>query len=200
MRRSWSQGLHRAESRVSSSCKQALRACAVRAPAAVARHGPPHMITWGGLKHAANLVLWVPLYSAVQTYAYSLHVVDGLSMQPTFNPGGGLARDWVVVERWGVRVFTAKEGRGGYTRGDVVLLRCALSPARFGASTVWPRTGGPRLCSPPHCSGAPTCSQGRYGCLRRVACLAMAPYKAEDRALNQRVSRPCKSTTANLQS
>ena len=84
------------------------------------------MLTWAGVKHAATLVLWVPLYSAVQTYAYSLHVVDGLSMQPTFNPAGGLARDWVVVERWGVRVFTAKEGRGGYTRGDVVLLRCAL--------------------------------------------------------------------------
>ena len=114
------------------------------------------MLTWAGVKHAATLVLWVPLYSAVQTYAYSLHVVDGLSMQPTFNPTGGLARDWVVVERWGVRVFTAKEGRGGYTRGDVVLLRCAFPSSRFlSQHRVWPRTGSPCLCSPPHCSVAP---------------------------------------------
>jgi signal peptidase I len=42
--------------------------------------------------------------------------VDGASMQPTLNPRGAGERDWVLVEKWSVKVMHRHE------RGDVVVL------------------------------------------------------------------------------
>ncbi|KAK9846521.1 hypothetical protein WJX81_005897 [Elliptochloris bilobata] len=75
--------------------------------------------------------MWAPCYFAFQSYGYSLHVVDGLSMQPTFNPTGEPVRDRVVVERWRVRALALLGQVGRYSRGDVVLLRAPDRPGEY---------------------------------------------------------------------
>lgn len=43
-------------------------------------------------------------------------LIEGRSMQPTFNPGGNSFSDRVIIEKWSVRRYR-------YQRGDVVVLR-----------------------------------------------------------------------------
>ena len=54
--------------------------------------------------------------SAPRAQVASVIRVDGASMQPTLNPRGAEGRDWVLVEKWSVKLLHRPR------RGDVVVL------------------------------------------------------------------------------
>lgn len=69
---------------------------------------------WGP---AARQVLWsVPVAVAFTDLVGSVIKVEGVSMQPTFNPAGSRASDWVLVEKLTIKLLHR------FTRGDVVVL------------------------------------------------------------------------------
>lgn len=74
----------------------------------------------------------------VTDYFGSIIRVDGVSMQPTLNPEGSPSHDWVLVEKFSVKLFHQ------YHRGDVVVLWWAEEtagrpPARVRGRATMPR-------------------------------------------------------------
>lgn len=61
-------------------------------------------------------VLWsTPLVLAFTDCVASVTQVNGLSMQPTFNPDSSDSRDWVLVEKLSYKWWH------NYQRGDVAI-------------------------------------------------------------------------------
>ena len=70
---------------------------------------------------ARRAVPWVPVFACVEHYLATVAVVDGRSMQPTFNTNGSRSNDAVLLDRWSARQLH-------YCRGDVVVLRSPHEP------------------------------------------------------------------------
>ena len=64
-------------------------------------------------------VVWaVPVAVTVTDLLGSVIKVEGVSMQPTFNPPGATGSDWVLVEKLTIKALHR------HTRGEVVVLWC----------------------------------------------------------------------------
>ena len=68
-----------------------------------------------------NAARWVPVWFCVDTYVGTVKLIDGRSMQPTFNTRGREYNDLVVLDRWSARQLDLR-------RGDVVVLRAPNHP------------------------------------------------------------------------
>lgn len=72
---------------------------------------------------ALRRLLWsVPITITFTDVVASIIRVDGASMQPTLNPKGAEGRDWVLVEKWSVKL------RHIHHHGDVVVLWAPDAP------------------------------------------------------------------------
>jgi signal peptidase I len=66
----------------------------------------------------------LPVGIAFTDLVASVVRVDGASMQPTLNPEGSDSSDWVLVDKFSVKVMHK------HRRGDVVILWCAAGGRR----------------------------------------------------------------------
>jgi hypothetical protein len=68
---------------------------------------------------ARQFLFSLPVGIAFTDLVASVVRVDGASMQPTLNPDGSGSCDWVLVDKFSVKIMHK------YRRGDVVILWCA---------------------------------------------------------------------------
>lgn len=72
------------------------------------------------IRHVTKQFLWfVPAGITFSDLVASVIRIDGLSMQPTLNPADSPWSDWVLVQKFSIKLLRQ------YSRGDVVIL---LSP------------------------------------------------------------------------
>lgn len=69
-----------------------------------------------------QLFLWGPLALSVKNWVVDITTVSGLCLQPRSRPDAVADRDWVLVQKYSVRVL------GRFRRGDVVYLRSPDDP------------------------------------------------------------------------
>ncbi|CAJ0844689.1 3138_t:CDS:2 [Entrophospora sp. SA101] len=87
---------------------------------------------------------WIPVISFFIDHGFGLASVNGLSMQPTFNPDSNkLRRDVVILNRWATIAHQ-------YSRGDVVALYSPEDPDKKLIKRIIALEGDTVFTLPPH--------------------------------------------------
>ena len=76
------------------------------------------------LLHAGRIAPWIPVWACLEHYVLSFKLVDGRSMQPTFNSRGRQFNDLAVLDKWSARQLKV-------SRGEVVVLRSPNNPKEW---------------------------------------------------------------------
>ncbi|CAD7697356.1 unnamed protein product [Ostreobium quekettii] len=71
-----------------------------------------------------RLLLWGPLALSLKNWVLDVAPVSGLCLRPVSRPDVVAESEWVLVQKYGVRVL------GRFRRGDVVYLRSLEDPTR----------------------------------------------------------------------